>query len=321
MSTTDQTNAAKNSKGILFVSDATDSEHPISQYLQRQGDTITRCPSSVEAAIHLSRQSFQLIIADDTKTCSSIATLLHLNESPFALATPAIPILLESRNSEFSFLQKYGYPVVLPRTAPIGTVENAIRKNEQIWSTVEYRKLHQIAAIGGFESATEQKQIFEILVPLLKNELMNSVAARILARIQCRLGKIKEAEKILLAAVRNQPKNPANLIALATYYIKFSRSALAVQLLQRGMITHGPSAMFKYPLCQAFIVLGQYGEAITILKMLRRDEFQVQEVGLALAKLHLATGDRDEAEKYLATISELRGIDLWQEDETFQVAG
>jgi CheY-like chemotaxis protein len=305
------------SQHALLVSDSPEQGTPMAGWMMSQGWTINRANSSHEAIARLTAEKHGLVIVDDTKKCSALATLSHFHQSVVGLTTPVIPFLLETRQSELSILQHCGYSTVPVKPSSREAFLKTIEQNQQTWATPEFQKLRKVCEIAG--NLTEpgvQKLAFEILIPLLKNQNMNSVVARILAIIHWQAGKIKEAEKILLAAVRNQPKNPASLIALATFYLRFSQPSLATKLLRKGISTHGSSCLIKYPLAQALILLGQQRDAISILQMLLRDHFQTDETSLALAKLLLAEGYPDESENYLASMSELRGIDLWHTSHT-----
>ena len=309
-------------QSALMISDAPEAELAARNWLTNEGWKVRQVKTSREAVSALSMETFSLIVADDSKTCSSLATIFHLDQSVAALATPVIPFLLQNRDTESAMIKNYGYPAKALKPTSREVFLTCLQKVDEIWSTSEYLKLKQLATLSReLTDLSIQKQAFEILVPMLKNPVMNSVVARILALIHWQSGKVKEAEKILLAAVRNQPKHPANLIALATFYVHFSQPALAVKLLRKGIVTHGTSCILKYPLAQALILLGQPKDAITILQMLLRDQFQVRDIELALAKLLLAEGQIAESERFLATIPEIHGIDLWHETKQHPVAG
>ena len=148
--------------------------------------------------------------------------------------------------------------------------------------------------------AGNDAQGLRMLFKLLETEGTQHFAAQALSLHLRRLGKVKQAESILLATLKTAPRELGTMFALADLYLRTAMPKLAHRLLIGSRATYNQSLSMLPDLVQAALQLGDVDDAIVNLYQMQRAGFMEDQVSQFLARLLLSEGREIEAERVLA---------------------
>jgi tetratricopeptide (TPR) repeat protein len=165
------------------------------------------------------------------------------------------------------------------------------------WETRQYLALrmgiHQYLRHGQDAGHNSMKKLLGLdeIFPLVAQNMSLIYRAK---------GSLGDAEKILLHALKKNPKDLGLMLALGDLYLKCSMPKMAYRLFQGARIVYGDSMAIFPDLAQAAMLLGELHEAANILLTMYRKEFRVDDTLDFLTRVQMADGRIAEAEKALA---------------------
>lgn len=259
--------------------------------------TVIDSTPSVENAVSLVRQGQAfLIIVDDTLQIASVKHIRYLLSDPVALCTPILSFLVEGHKNETTAIQ---------RLAPIEVVEKPLTPSKFIPGFVRLVKNWEKEPLASVRRANYQviggneAQGLRTLLKLTESNLVGNLCSQAFALHLRRLGRMKEAEGVLLKALKAAPRELGNIIALSDLYLNAAMPKLAYRLLNGAKQAFAQSLAVYPDLVQAALLLGHIDDAIGSLYQMHKGGFMEEETASFLARLLFAEGREAEAEKIL----------------------
>jgi Flp pilus assembly protein TadD len=284
-------------QAAIVVSESPNVHMLLRELLRSYAWTVIESTPSVERAIDMVRQGQAfLIIVDDTAQAPAVRHIRHLLSDPLAVCTPILSFLLEAHKHESHAIAKLGRPQIVDKPLTpskfIPGFVNLVRNWEKEPLIGVRRANYQL--IAGNEGAA-----LKTLLKVAENDTVQALCAQGLALHLRRLGKIKEAETLLLNSLKRAPRELGTMMTLADLYLHAAMPRLAQRLLATARNTFNPSMCMLPDLVQASLLLGQVDKAVEHLYTMQRAGFREDETTAFLARLLIAEGRESEAEKVL----------------------
>jgi tetratricopeptide (TPR) repeat protein len=240
-----------------------------------------------------------LVIIDDSVMKPSSFHVRQFITDPQMLCTPMLTFSLADRTTDAAALMKMGCEVV---TKPITPATFWPKFNELIrrWESPAHTTLRKLSYL---HSKVTDAQLLQTLTKLMAEQDIQHLCAQYIAIKLRREHKFKEAEQILLSAIKKAPKQLSTILALVDVYFQAGAPKIAYQILTTARNTNGESRMVVPDLAQAAIMLGRIDEAIDILQKITKNENPDPLSIDFLSRLLYAAGRDNEAEQLLNRIS------------------
>ncbi len=283
----------------IVVSDSPNVHMLLRELLRSYNWTVIDATASIDRAVSALRggQAF-LVITDDTIALPVVRHVRHLLSDPIAICTPVLSFLLETHKSETAALSRLGRPQIVDKPLTpskfvpgfVQLVRNWEREPLAALRRANYQFLNGNDAVG-----------LRALFKLLEEEATQPFAAQALAVHLRRLGKVKEAEAILLATLKKAPRDLGTMTALADLYMHAAMPKLSHRLLAGARQAYNQSHVMMPDLVQSALLMGDVDDAIGNLYIMLRGGYMEEEVAGFLARLLFAEGREAEAERVLNT--------------------
>jgi Flp pilus assembly protein TadD len=284
-------------QAALVISDSSNIHMLLRELLRTYNWTIADSMPSVESAIAALKQGFaHLIVVDDTVEAPAAKSMRYLMTEPIGLATPTLCFTLEAHNSESQALARLGRPMLVEKPLTPAKFVPGFVALVRTWEAEPYLSLRQsnYHLMNGNEA-----QCLKTLLRLAENKDSQAIASQTLSLHLRRLGRIKEAETVLLNSLRRSPRELATMLLLADLYMHSSMPRLAHRLLAGARQIFPNSLTIVIDAVQAALMVGNTPEAIELLYHLQRRAYLEEEVSDHLARLLFAEGREAETEKIL----------------------
>ena len=285
-------------QAAIVISDSPNVHMLLRELLRSYAWTVIDSTPSVEKAVGLVKQGQAfLIIVDDCIPMPAVRSFRYLLSNPLATCTPALTFLLESHKSETAALSKMAarMQIVDKPLTPSKFVPGFVNLVKS-WEKEPYVTLRK--ANYQFLSGNDQAGM-RILAKLCEISEITHVCSQALAQHLRVAGRVKEAETILLTALKRSPRELATMIALADLYMHVGMPKLAYRLLIGARTAFGQSMAVIPDMIQASLLMGSVGDAIENLYILHRATPTDDETTSFLARLLFAEGREIDAEKVL----------------------
>ena len=240
-----------------------------------------------------------LVIVDDSVMKPSSFHVRQFITDPQMLCTPMLTFTLADRNTDAAALGRMGCEVV---TKPITPATFQPKFNELIrrWESPAHTTLRKLSYL---HSRVTDAQLLPTLTKLMADAEIQHLCAQYIAIKLRRVHKFKEAEQILLSAIKKAPKQLSTVLAITDLYFQAGAPKIAYQILNSTRNTTGLSRLVVPDLAQAAIMLGRIDEAIDILQHIAKTENPDPLSIEFLSRLLYAAGRDNEAEQLLNRIS------------------
>lgn len=260
--------------------------------------TVIDATDSIERAVAALRggQAF-LVIADDTPTSPLTKHVRYLLSDPVGAVTPVLGFLLEGHKHETSSLMRLGRPSIVDKPLTPSKFVPGFVTLVRTWEKEPFLTLRR--ASYQFLSGNDAAGL-KLLLKQAEFEETTSIASTALAIHLRRLGRVKQAEAILLNALKKSPRELGTMVALAELYMHAAMPKLAYRLLTGARTTYSQSMVMMPDLVQAAMLLGNVEDAIACLYLMQRAGFMEPEVSEHLSRLLFAEGREGEAERVLS---------------------
>jgi hypothetical protein len=284
-------------QAAIVVSDSPNVHMLLRELLRSYAWTVIESTPSVEKAVNFVRSGHAfLVIADDTLATPATRLLRYLLTDPQTVCTPVLTFLLEANKGEAPAIQRLGRPVIVDKPLTPSKFVPGFVQLVRTWEKEPYLSLRK----ANYEVlAGNDVQGLRALGRLKENPEMRPLASQALALHLRRLGKIKEAETLLLGAMKRAPRELSTMLALADLYLSAAMPKLAHRLLLGARTAFGQSVTMIPDLIQAALLMGNIEDAIHSLYVLQRAGYMEDETVSFLTRLLFAEGREQEAEKIL----------------------
>jgi len=282
-------------QGSIVLTRATNLHMLIRELVRSLGWTVTEATDSIQSALHSVRKgATTLLIVDDTPDFPAIETMRHLMRDPVGAITPTLVFAQDQTKAETPALQRLGRPSVVEKPLTPSKFQPAFQSLVRRWDEGPWLSLRQAKyeiINGNLNSGLKQ------IARLSEQEAVHTLCATTLS-IQLRtMGKIKEAETLLLNCLKRSPRDLGALMALGDLYIHTAMPKLAHRVFAGARNAYPGSMIPVADLMQAALMMGQIQDAIGYLYTMFKAAHQMDKVPQYLARLLYSEGREGEAEK------------------------
>lgn len=261
--------------------------------------SILDATASIERAVQTIRQGQAfLLIVDDTPQMPLVRQLRYQLSDPVGALTPVLGFLLETHRHETAAIQHMGRPQVVDKPLTPSKFVPGFVNLVRTWEREPFVSLRR--ANYQFLSGNDAAGL-RLLVKLTELEQTQHFAAIAIASHLRRMGKIKQAESILLAMLKKSPRELGTMTALADLYMHAAMPKVAHRLLSSARATYSQSMSMMPDMVQASLLMGNMSDAIACLYIMHKAAFMEPETSDFLARLLFAEGRESEAEHVLST--------------------
>ena len=240
-----------------------------------------------------------VLVVDDTPDAPSAVSLRKLLTHPLTALMPTLVFHLESNKSEKETLPRIGAPVIVPKPMTPSSFVPGFLSVLRIWDQPPLLQLRQASY---FLTAGQTEAFEKALTQLTQLPSTGPLAAIALAAHyrQPAIGNVKQAESILISALKQHSKHLGLMLSLGDLYMHVAMPKLAHRLFLAARTIFGNRALVMLPdLVQSHIMLGQNEEALKLLDFLWRNDFMTHESLFLMSKLLIAEGRMSDAERIL----------------------
>ena len=260
------------------------------------GWTISESTSSIESGVNAIQQGLgYILIVDDSVELPALAATRYLLNDATTCLTPTLCFIQESNRPEAIAMTRIGRPEVTEKPLTPSKFLPAFSKLIKRWESAPWIGLRQsVYQANNGNLATSIKG----LIAATQDNVVHSLAAISLAHTFRSLGKLKQAETILLGALKRAPRDLGLMIAIGDFYMHASMPKLAYRFFA-GARNSFPQSMAVIPdLIQTNILMGNLDDAITHLYSMYKQGY-VHPVQDYLARTLFAEGRDEEAERVM----------------------
>jgi hypothetical protein len=293
-------NNSWNEKNIVVISDGIKPfDNELSERLKRRRWTMTQALPIVEKAAEaiLSPQC-SLVIIDDSPELPAPWVFRNLLEHPIAYMTPIIIFLDERNAKEKLALTSFFTPEVIDKPVVPSKFIDSFEWVIQRWSS---GFMGQLREAGVLYRNGEKKASIKSLTELSANREASPTAAACLSLFFNGTADFKTAEKVLLSALRQSPRNLGLILNLVRLYLANAMPYLAIRLLKTVTAAYGYPKILCFDMIQSNLMLNQYTECIPYIKSMLDSQYMTEMLKPCLLKILYAEGYRNEFEKMLAS--------------------
>ena len=281
----------------LIISEAPNLHMLMREMLRPHNWTVLDSNPSIENAMTLVQKGHvSLLICDDTPVRPSTRSVRHLFTDPATICTPILALVLDSHKNEIAALGQIGRTAVSEKPMTPSKFVPAFVGLVRAWEKdplLTVRRANYLMLSG--QSVVGLK----LLMKLSETPSVSSLCAQALALHLRAVGKQREAETILLTALKKNPKEIGTVLVLANLYMRCAMPKLAHRLLLTAQMNVENSHALLPDLVQASLMMGRMSEAIEYLYKMHRAGITDEETTSSLARLLFAEGREGEAEKVL----------------------
>lgn len=310
-------------KAAIVVSETKNFHMILRELMRAQGWTvIDSTPSLTHAFQAVQQGQAYIVIFDDSQEMPASQLVRMRLTDPFAICTPTLAFLLESRRPETAILSSLGHPSITEKPLTPGkfipTFNDLIRK----WEREPWLSLRRATYM--FLQGQQANGLKTLLGTLSQIATIGVSAPAVAAHLR-RLGRLKDAETILLNAITKAPKDTGIIVSLADLYLHSAMPKIAYRLLSAVQSTLINSFTLYPDLVQATLFNGKIDEGINLMFGLQRSGLSNEQVTSQLIRLLFAQGRVEDAEKLLLNNKKaFKSIsESWDaaEDQSLNVAG
>ena len=209
-----------------------------------------------------------LVIIDDSVMRPSSFHVRQFITDPQMLCTPMLAFIQPDRSVDAVALRKTECEVVTKPITP-ATFHTNFSELVRRWESPAHTALRKISYL---HSKLTDAQLLPTLTKLMAAQEVQHLCAQYIAIKLRQEYKFKEAEQILLGAIRKAPRQMSTVLALVDLYFQAGTPMIAYQVLKSTQNTNGASRMIVPDLAQASIMLGRIEEAIEIIQQITKTE-------------------------------------------------
>jgi tetratricopeptide (TPR) repeat protein len=237
-----------------------------------------------------------LVIIDDSLQLPAIRTLRSMLTDPVGNLTPILALMMENSKNEHAAIKQLGRPEIIEKPLTPSKFVPAFVNLVKVWEREPFVQLRH-AAVEFLDS--NGAAAIKILSVLLENRDIYPFATQALALKYRLVGRLKEAESLLLTSLRRNPRNIGLIFSLVDLYNSAAMPHLAKKFLQVARNSYLSSTCMIPDMVQTAIFMGHLDEAIRHLMSLHQGSHLDERSLTFLARLLFAEGREAEAERVL----------------------
>lgn len=283
-------------QSAIVISNTPNMHMMLRELIRGFGWTVTEATTSVELAVSTIQQGLaHLLIVDDNVDLPALSVMRYLLNDATTCLTPTLCFVQESNKAEIPALQRIGRPELTDKPLTPSKFLPAFTKLVKRWESSPWINMRQaVYQANNGNLATSIKS----LIAATENNVVQSLAAVSLAHTFRSLGKLKQAETILLGGLKRSPRDLGLMVAIGDFYMHAGLPKMAHRFFA-GARNAFPQSMAAIPdLIQANILLGNLDDAIIHLYSMYKQGY-IHPIQDYLARVLFAEGRDEEAERVL----------------------
>jgi len=243
----------------------------IKDLMQRVGWTVTVQAKNIQEVFQslLSGQA-NLIVIDDHQDAPSTLAVRDIIAHPLGAITPMLVFLLDKNKKEHLPISNLAPLRVGPKPLTPTSFFNAFQSLIRLWEQQE-----MVALRLGWAKAvkTDPPSNIAIFSRLMEIPSLRTLVSRPLALTYFKLGQVKEAEKILLTAIKEKPTDLGLVMTISHVYGNSAMEKLANRILKSAYVKNQDSNILIPDILQTAMLMGDYQQCINLLNTLINREF------------------------------------------------
>ncbi len=270
----------------------------VKEFLKHTKCSVLVQTASVQTALqHLYSGRANLLIIDDGNETPSTAYVREITSDPIGLLTPMLVLLMDKNANETIHLSnlakiKTARKPLTPSTFPV-----AFTKLLNLWSTPEMKDIREKTKLTLTASLSDRNTMLQ---GLLRYPDTACLLTRALALNLHQMGKIKEAEGILLEQMRKNSHDVGLLTTLGHMYLMSGMPLIANKIFSKIHSKFNESTIAIPDLIQTYLILEEFEKTIELFRILYRKEFMPALTSRQLARVLHASGRYKDASYALA---------------------
>lgn len=258
--------------------------------------------------------SFDMIVINDSPKNPVPLVLRELIKHPICTITPVIVLADEASKLEADFMANLGRPMIVSKPLSPGRFGDGYKALTKVWGSGYFLEINK--AIQAFKTNDNNKGM-QILIALSGNSASQAVVTPCLAGLLRRDNNAKVAEKILLATLKNAPRDAGVVLSLCDLYLHSSMPSTAQRLLKSLENSYGTPASTALDRLQAHLMLNEIEPAIIIVKELIERDLRKEQFEETLIKMLYTEGRLDEATMTKKSETRVRNlVNAWNPQAT-----
>lgn len=275
---------------LVSANPKTFSEEIVARLKRRQWAVSVQTPRISEALQALHSNQCTLLLVHDTPELPASFILRSQILDPLGILTPTIVVCDRAHNQEMPLLKELGMPELIESdenpAAFVGGFEWLIRR----WNQGSLRRLYQARR---HYLAKEFLPFSKIMTSLKTEPELLPLVTPCMAQILMRQTDYKAVEKLLLAALKEHPRNIGIIINTVEFYMRAAMPETALKILSATRKNHGNPRLLISDQIQAHLMLNELSPCIELLEELVREDYCRRQAQDFLARCLYAEGHLD----------------------------
>jgi hypothetical protein len=287
------------SKQLAIISSSQNLQMHLKELLKSHGWEIAISTASIEQVIQSAEiGEISAIIVDDSSETPSANIVRVLRSNIITAVTPTISFILDSHEKEFKAIKSLGPITLIEKPLTPIKFNKAFKEMIKTWEQNSFVALR----LASYQYIHRGPQVgHEAMTKLLGFNSILPMVAHTMSLYYLENNNPSDSEKILLHALKKQPKHLGLLLALGELYMHATMPHLAHKLFSIAKQNYGNSMVILSDITQAAIALNKYTEAELNLMEMRAHHLQEQHITEFIASIQFAEGRQDQTEKMFKT--------------------
>jgi len=231
--------------------------------------------------------SIDLIVIDDIPSQPSSVTLRQINRNPIACLTPVLILQSPQNRYESEAIATLGRPMIVhkPLTpARLAAGYNTLNSNWQKPIFKEIIQTRKLCIEGQIDQA------IKLMISLTKHSRVQPILIPATAHYLAQANNVTAAEKLLLGALKNSPRDLGLILALSSLYLESAMPHMALRLLKGVDATYNRTSVAFLDLIQAWLMLGRVDQCIIALENMKLRKINSDLVDAYLGRCYFSEG-------------------------------
>lgn len=276
--------------------------------------------STAEALNEIAKQAATLLVVDDHPAMPMPYALRQLMTNKFAYTVPKLVLSRQHDGKEKTcFSSLFPIEVLDKPIVPSRFIDGFERVIFQ-WMNSDIARMREVGE--NFSKGNTQSAL-RALTQLISAPTVTATASCCLARYLRDTGDNKTAEKVLLTAFKQSPKNVGLLVALADLYMHLGVPTNALRILMTAYNAFDKPLTLIPDIIQCYLLLNDLNATIPLLERMIADDYLPQQSAQWLLRILYSEGLEEPLKKVLKTqaISSQRLQQAWAKQEGIQKVG
>lgn len=298
------------------ISDASNLHMFLKELVRAEGWRIDDPPAMPDIGLSfLENGTSFFFLIDETANQTAYESIRTIISHPVGRLTPIVALTSESASADTTVYQRVLNVGVAKKPLTPNLFLPTFRETIKLWETPLFLAMRRCAysILNG-----DVDQAIPVLKKLMEIPQAVPYSTQALVQILVYRNQWREAEAILMSAVRMFPRMPSLVMIVATFYQAGNMPAQALRFYTKLRGICNSTNLFAFDIAQTALALGQIDVAIDALSEWAKTRPGNEKVNQFLARLYMSEGRDASLEKSLnmnkAAVKKLQ--ETWEQAET-----